>query len=103
MTQIDVEIGGNVLALRKAKELTQEEVAGVLGVSRESIANKEMGRQGFTAKDIYLLCSIFNCTPNDLFPAIKFANVKKQKRKVIISRQEIKKEFVISGVPKIKK
>lgn len=57
--------------LRIAKGLTQEDFATALGLSRTSILNMEKGRHGITLENLYTVCILLECTPNDLLPPIK--------------------------------
>lgn len=46
--EVDAIVGSNVFKLRKALDLTQEQLADKIGVSRISVVNVECGRQGLT-------------------------------------------------------
>lgn len=45
---IDVQVGANLRRARRAADLTQEDIAGALGVARSSVANIESGHQPLT-------------------------------------------------------
>lgn len=84
--------------LRIEKNLTPTEMASMLGFkSHVSIIRMEEGLQTFPSKIIYLLCCIFNVTPNEFFPPVKNAAVVKQQKEVIVKP----KIFKVKGLPKI--
>lgn len=98
MNNIDLYISKQVKRLRKESGLTPTELAKLLGFkSHVSILNMENKKQSFTPKTIYLLCSVFNIQPNELFPAIKNTTIVKQKREIIVKP----KIFKVTGLPKI--
>lgn len=98
MNKIDLHISKQLVKLRTEKKLTQDELAKMLGLkTRISVVNMEQGKQSFTTKTIYLLCCIFNLTPNDLFPTVVNAEIIKRKKKVIVEEAE----FSVKGLPKI--
>jgi transcriptional regulator with XRE-family HTH domain len=63
-------IGKRVKELRKLKGVSQDAVAAILNLTRTSICNIEIGRQGLTAENVVTMCQLFKCTPNDIFPQI---------------------------------
>lgn len=98
ITKIDLHIAQQIKRLREVKKLTGKELSDMLGLkSHVSVTRMEQGKQSFTTSNIYLLCSIFNVTPNDLFPPIKNATIVKQKRKVTV----VPKIFTVSNLPQI--
>ena len=50
---ININIGKKILAFRKEKDLTQEELGKALNLSRTSIANFEAGTQAVSIVDLY--------------------------------------------------
>ena len=56
-----------ITALRKASDLTQEELAEKLGVSRQAVSKWENGISSPEMSHISTLCEIFKVTPNTLF------------------------------------
>lgn len=64
------EIGINIKMYRKQVLLNQVELARAVGLSRVSIVNIEAGRQSPTPTTLVRICSILQCTPNNLFPGI---------------------------------
>lgn len=53
------ELGVTLRALRVASELSTEQVAGLLGVSRSKISRLENGRRGASETDILRLCDLY--------------------------------------------
>lgn len=82
------DFGDNVLTYRKKAELTQEELAGAIGLSRVMIANIEAGINRTTIEHILRICAVLKVTPNDLFPAVPDVTVKT----VIVSRRVVEKK-----------
>lgn len=98
MNKVDLHISKKFKQFRQEKNLSTIEMAKLLGMkSHVSVTRMEQGQQSFTTKTIYLACSIFDKTPNDIFPSVKKANVIKQKREVVIKP----KIFKVSGLPKV--
>lgn len=62
-------IGAVVKARRKKLELTQEDLAGQLGISRGSLANIETGRQNILVHQLYRMAASLGLAPTDLLPA----------------------------------
>lgn len=51
---------------RKARGLTQEEVADRIGMSNSNLSMLERGRVDYTAKTLEALADAYGCTPADL-------------------------------------
>lgn len=58
--------GDNLKQLRKSKNISQEELAEKLGVSRQSISKWETGENYPSMQNIMCLCTIFKCQINEL-------------------------------------
>ena len=58
--------GDNLKNIRKAKKVSQEELAEKLGVSRQSISKWETGENYPSMNNIMCLCDIFHCKINDI-------------------------------------
>ena len=52
-------IGSKIKALRRAKDLTQEELAEVLGVSSKAVSQWECGRTAPDISQLPVLCNFF--------------------------------------------
>ncbi len=57
----------NLISLRKSKNLSQEEIADRLGVSRQAISKWENGQAMPETTNVLKLCEILEVTPNELF------------------------------------
>ena len=86
-------IGARLKELRENAGLKQEDVAGVLKLSRVSILNMESGRHCANYFNLYKLSCLFNCSLNEIFPPInatrfvietKTVNVKRQVKRIKI-------------------
>lgn len=61
ITQMDIEIGARIKALRNAHGLSQEKMAGRLGIeSRPFYQNVEKGRNRLTYEQLLTICEEFN-------------------------------------------
>lgn len=69
--------GQNLKTHRKKFNLTQEELAKATGMNRISIVNIERGIHATTLEKIVLICSILQCTPNDLLPPIPLSSAQR--------------------------
>ena len=56
----------NITIFRKKQKLSQERLAELVGVSRQTISNWEVGETMPTAKQITLLAEIFQITTDEL-------------------------------------
>ena len=65
------QIGTLIRNRRKKLKLTQDKLAGRLGMSRASVANIEVGRQKILVHHLYALAAILDLAPTDLLPPIK--------------------------------
>ena len=61
-------IGAIIKSRRKTLGMKQETLAGLLGVSRGSLANVETGRQGILVHQLYKFADALRLTPYDLLP-----------------------------------
>lgn len=61
-------VGNEILKRRKSSGFSQQDVANYLGVTRVSIINIEAGRQGVTLDNLWKLCNLLHCTPNEILP-----------------------------------
>ena len=61
-----MKFGSNLKELRKLKNLSQEDLAERVGVSRQSVSKWETGDAYPEMNNILMLCKIFNCKINDL-------------------------------------
>lgn len=61
-------IGAVIKARRKTLRLKQETLAGILGISRGSLANVETGRQNVLVHQLYRYAAALKLSPLDLLP-----------------------------------
>lgn len=66
-----VGIGQNIRGLREAANIKQSELALMIGLSRTSVVNIELGRQNIVPHQIYSLCLALNCKVTDILPEAK--------------------------------
>ena len=83
-----MELGTNICALRKARSITQEELAAELGVTAAAVSKWE---KGATLPDVLMVCDIadfFGITTDELL-----GRVRELKRLVVIAREEDRKQI----------
>lgn len=68
------EIADRVATRRTELELTQEQLAKIIGLQRTSVANIEAGRQNLTIKTLLALCAALEITPSELFDGIQMSD-----------------------------
>ncbi len=56
----------NLKDFRVKKKFTQQEVANYLGIAQSQYNKHENGKSLLNAKQIISLCTLFDCTPNEL-------------------------------------
>ena len=61
--------GENLKQIRKSKNMSQEELAQKVNVTRQSVSKWENGEAYPEMNNILELCKIFNCKINDLVHA----------------------------------
>lgn len=52
LSALNVQTGANLANLRMEKNMSQEQLAGYLGINRNSVVNIEAGRQGLTSRHL---------------------------------------------------
>ncbi len=65
-------VGQNIKNARKAKNLTQKEVAAMLLMTQQQYSRFETGIFQLNYEQICRLCNIFDITPDDIFPYNEF-------------------------------
>lgn len=53
-------LGDKIKELRKSRDLTQQDLADILGITRGQISNLEKNRRSLSLDQLRLLCSTFN-------------------------------------------
>lgn len=79
-------IGNNIAALRKARKLSQEQLAEQLGVSRQAVSKWETGQSEPTAKNLVELARLFEVTVSDLVEAESPSQGKRAAENPILKR-----------------
>jgi|GEM_PF-518010 len=70
LDRFGLEVGNAVHFYRKQKDLTLDELASVVGVSKSTISKIENGKQGYTGETITKIAEALGIRPTDIF---KFA------------------------------
>ncbi len=63
-----VTVGTMILAVRRAKKMTQDELCKLVGLSRAQIANIESGRSDMPLKTLARFADAFKCSMKELVP-----------------------------------
>lgn len=58
---------GKLLALRKENNVTQKELANLLGITKEAYGRKELGHNDFKASEMFKIANFFDKTIGDIF------------------------------------
>ena len=75
-----MKFGDNLKQIRKSKNISQEELAEKLGVSRQSVSKWETGENYPSMYNIMCLCDIFKCKINNLVHE-SMSDINSQRRK----------------------
>ncbi len=67
MEDVAKQIGNNIKAARKAKKLTQKEVAQHMYMTQQQYSRFENGKFEFNYSQILQLCDLLDITPNEVF------------------------------------
>lgn len=67
-TVTDADIGALVREKRKAAEVSQPDLAEVLGVSEQMVQHYETGRNPLTVAKLYAIARKLRCAVTDLLP-----------------------------------
>ncbi len=62
-----MKIGKKIHELRKKKDMTQRELAKMIGVTPSAVGNYEQGISFPREEILYRLFTALNCSPNELF------------------------------------
>lgn len=80
------EMGKRIRKARNSKEITQQALADLLGLTRTSVTNIEKGNQKIPVHVLYNLSMALEISPEDLLPKVESL---KQKQNIKIHNTEI--------------
>jgi len=63
-------IGRKIRAQREAKRMSQGELAKLVGLSRASVTNIELGRQSLLLDQLYCFAAALETPPSDFLPKV---------------------------------
>lgn len=86
-SKIAAYIGAKIKERRELADIKQGELGELLGLSRVSVLNMESGRHRVSVDNLFLLCGIFKCQLNDLFPPIKTVDIVFVTKKVKVEKR----------------
>ena len=64
-------VGNKIKTLRESKDMTQDQLAEMLGTTRQSISRYEIGERKVNQDILFELAEIFKVSINEFFPPIK--------------------------------
>lgn len=85
-------IGEKIFELRKQKNLSQEEVADKLNVSRQTISKWETNQSTPDFDKIVPLCELFEISTDELLKGIKEKDQEEVKEPKIITKQDVREK-----------
>lgn len=102
-----MELSEKILNLRKANDLTQEQLAEKIGISRQSVSKWESGQATPELDKIVALCDIFHITTDQLLKpseldllSVKTQMLENQQKSLenVIQKKERKKKTILGCV-----
>lgn len=90
---VDAEFGRRLRRARVAVDLSQDDVARAVGLSRTSITNIEAGRQRVGLSQLYALATAVHCQPADLLPDMAQTGVAIPGLETELARRNLSREF----------
>lgn len=72
---------------RIAADLSQEDIAKVIKLSRVSVLNMESGRHTPSLLTLMLLCGLYKCTYNDILPPVEAVKFEIKEEVVMIKKK----------------
>lgn len=79
-TPLNEYFGEHLKLLRQEKELSQKEVAKIIGVAVSTYANWEQGRTEPCINDIFKILQALEIEPNELFDIQAYAEIARKKK-----------------------
>ena len=67
MTNFKTGVGNNIRVFRKLKNITQEDLAGIIGIHSRQLSKIETGEHFPSCKTLEKICIALNTTPKELF------------------------------------
>ena len=67
MTNFKQGLGSNLKLIRKAKGITQEDLAGIIGIHSRQLSKIETGEHFPSCKTLEKICIVLDVNPKDLF------------------------------------
>mgnify|MGYP001377245296 CR=1 FL=1 len=70
-------------AIRRAKNISQREIADLIGVATETYNKKELGKTQFKASEMFIIADFFNKKIEEIFLPPNFIKREVEKREVM--------------------
>ncbi len=84
-----MDVGQRLLDLRKSKQLSQEEVANELNVTRQTISKWETGQSLPDFDKIIPICKLYGISADELLSGIKNENVESKNDQQVVDDEDI--------------
>ena len=65
MDEVVVEMGKRIAHIRKERNLTQDQLAELVGLTTQTVSSAERGTKALRPENIVKLCQALRVTPND--------------------------------------
>ena len=75
MSEINKLFGGVLRSARDSENMTQDDLATAIGLSRTAITNIEAGKQGTTIEILYRIAKVLGVEPSDLLPSVSTSDI----------------------------
>lgn len=73
-------VQSNLIGLRKTKQVNQQKIADLIGVSIKTYSDKELGKIQFKCNEMFTIARYFNLTVDDIFLPTLLQNGVKENR-----------------------
>lgn len=60
-------MANNIKTIRESKNISQDRLAKILGISASALSNKEAGRRPFSVEEVLILEEVLNVTVRQMF------------------------------------
>lgn len=60
-------MANNIKTIRESKNISQDKLAKILGISASALSNKEAGRRPFSVEEVLILEEVLNVTVRQMF------------------------------------
>lgn len=94
-------IGPNIYKLRKARNMTRDELSGKTGLSVSTIVQVETGGRNLSMKSLYLLMDALQCDANTILRIQQndsHMSVDEELKKIPVEQRRVYREFFLKTI-----